>query len=95
MKTISICGVDCTTCREYGKTCNGCEAIQGKVFWAPYMELDCCPIYRCCKDEKKHDHCGKCNQLPCQLYIDTRDPSYSEEEHLESIKERVKVLKAL
>lgn len=55
----SVCGIDCNACKFKGdKKCEGCYAIQGKVFWGQ------CELYTCCKD-RDLIHCGKCNEFPC------------------------------
>ena len=91
---IEVCGADCTTCPDYQKTCDGCRKIQGKVYWAAMIGTDVCPIYKCVSD-KKLAHCGQCDQLPCNLYFDLKDPSYSDEEHKKGIQLRVVRLKEL
>lgn len=91
---LSICGVDCTECKELGVNCKGCNAIEGKVFWSAYMGLNKCPMYHCCVDDKKLHHCGKCSELPCNLYFETRDPEMTEDEHQKAISNRVNCLNA-
>lgn len=91
---LTICGIDCTECREFGASCQGCNSIEGKVFWSQYLGLDTCPMYHCCKDEKHLAHCGKCNDLPCNIYIETRDPEMDEAAHKAAIIKQVKALKA-
>jgi hypothetical protein len=91
----TICGIDCTECKEFGTNCQGCNNIKGKVFWSQYMGLDTCPMYHCCVDEKQLPHCGKCSDLPCNIYFETRDPEMSEEQHLAAIQKRVEILRAL
>jgi len=101
-KDISVCGIDCGVfCVECNKheelqnnPCKGCNAIEGKPFWIKAFNFDVCPIYACAKD-KKFNHCGECEQLPCNIYLELRDPSMSDEQHQQSINERVKVLKNL
>jgi hypothetical protein len=90
---ITVCGADCTKCPAYQDTCDGCQKIQGKVSWAALVGTDTCPIYKCVVSDKKLSHCGKCGQLPCNLYYDLKDPQLSEEEHLAGIKMRVDCLK--
>ena len=90
---LTVCGTDCTTCPDYKKKCDGCQKIQGKVYWTKLIETDTCPIYKCVVSDKKLTHCGKCGQLPCHLFYDLNDPSYSDEEHLKGIKRRVSHLK--
>ena len=104
MKDISVCGIDCAAvcdvCNKNNaefaeKPCKGCNAEKGKLFWAKYLGLDTCPIYHCCVNEKQLSHCGECDQLPCDIYFNTKDPSMSDEEHRKGIEDRVGVLKAL
>ena len=90
---LSPCGVDCTQCSSYRDTCAGCREIKGKVYWAGYVGAEVCPMYGCCINEKKMNHCGECAELPCRLYFDTRDPSVSEEEHEAGIRLRADTLK--
>jgi len=102
MKDISVCGIDCAVmCVECNKfeelqnnPCKGCNTIEGKVFWTKMFNLDVCPIYACVKD-RQLKHCGECEQLPCNIYHEMKDPNGSDEEHQQGIKERVEVLKNL
>ncbi len=57
----SRCGILCRAC-EYRETmnCAGCVHID-KPFWG-----DSCPVKSCC-ESKDLKHCGKCNDLPCDL----------------------------
>ena len=97
---ISVCGIDCSiACEECNKheefaekPCCGCNAEKGQLFWTKYLGLDTCPIYQCCVNEKHLEHCGKCESLPCQIYFNTKDPSFSDEAFEQSIRERVIVL---
>lgn len=92
---VCVCGVNCGECGEYGKTCEGCAVISGKVFWAGYMGSDICPIYDCCVGKRGLSHCGGCEELPCQIYFDTKDPRISDEEHRTGIERRVAALKKM
>ena len=99
---ISCCGINCSTCPftetvHEGMTepCKGCHAVAGKLFWTQYLGLDVCPIYQCCVNENQYHHCGQCEQLPCEIYFNTKDPSLSEDEHQKSINDRVDVLKKI
>jgi len=98
---ISCCGIDCQKCMDEicahypGQSCAGCNAAEGKIFWTQYLNLEVCPIYNCCRNEKQFSHCGECAELPCKIYFDTKDPAQSEEVHQENIKVRVVVLKNL
>jgi len=91
---ITACGCDCEDCREYKKSCDGCAEIKGRVFWAPYMGDEVCPIYGCC-DGKEFSHCGECDALPCKIHFDTRDPSVTKEEHEAGVHERAVRLRGL
>ena len=101
-KDISVCGIDCAVmCEECNKhedlknnPCKGCNALEGKVFWLKYFNMDICPIYSCVK-EKQLAHCGECAQLPCNIYFEMKDPASSDEQHQQSINDRVKILKSL
>jgi hypothetical protein len=88
---LCVCGADCEGCKELGKSCLGCNKIKGQVFWATRFNADICPIYKCV-EERGYLNCGDCPRLPCQTWIDLRDPSQSEEDHQKSIRERVKIL---
>ena len=103
-KNVSVCGIDCAaicdTCNEHNvefaeKPCKGCNEEKGKLFWTKYLGLDTCPIYNCCVNEKQLKHCGVCSELPCNIYFNTKDPSFSDEEFQQSIRNRVSVLKSL
>lgn len=55
------CGIDCETCslrEESG--CPGCTATEGKPFWGECSLAKCCIV-------KNHEHCGGCNDFPCNL----------------------------
>lgn len=57
------CGIDCDKCKfKADGTCKGCNEIRGKVFWGD------CEWYACCTD-KKHDHCGQCEEFPCARLV--------------------------
>jgi len=100
MKDVSVCGIDCAVaCVECNKIeelqknpCKGCNAEEGRIFWTKLMGLEVCPIYSCVKD-KQLKHCGECAELPCNIYFDMKDPTFSEEQHQQGIKDRVENLK--
>ena len=59
----SRCGIVCDTqtCKEaFGVDCPGCLHI-GKPIWG-----DCCPVKDCCEG-KNRNHCGECEDFPCEL----------------------------
>ena len=60
MANYSRCGIDCDACAyKAGQNCQGCQKIQGTVFWGK------CDLYHC-NEEKKQEHCGQCAQFPCE-----------------------------
>ena len=86
--TLSCCGTQCRECACYGTMCKGCNESEGKVFHAP--EGQACPIYECSVNQKKQKDCGCCKKLPCDIWRSTKDPSMSDEEFENSIRQRVK-----
>ncbi|MDS1028883.1 DUF3795 domain-containing protein [Bacillota bacterium LX-D] len=88
---INKCGLCCNECYAFQKECPGCEEVCGKPFWTEYIGGEPCPVYKCC-EEKAFQNCGKCNELPCKKWYDLKDPSLSDEEHLNSINKRVSLL---
>lgn len=89
--TLSCCGTECTKCEYYGTMCQGCNASMGKVFHA--QEGYACPIYECSIIHKKYSGCGNCKDVPCDIWRKTKDPSFSEEEFEQNIRERVNRLR--
>lgn len=87
----SVCGADCAACYCYGKMCRGCNACGGRVFHAP--EGKACPIYECVVNHKGLKDCGRCGEVPCHIWKDTRDPKYTDEEFAENVRGRVEALK--
>lgn len=88
---LSVCGTDCSACYCFGSMCTGCSECDGKVFHAP--EGNACPIYDCCVNQKGLNHCGECKEAPCEIWLKTRDPKYSDEEFAENVKARIQALK--
>lgn len=90
----SVCGCNCSACEHYmNSKCSGCAMIKGKVWWAGYISVETCPIYNCVVNEHQLKHCGECPEIPCTLWRDIKDPSYTDEQHEAGIKERVEYLK--
>ncbi len=87
---ISVCGVICKTdCCSFGKSCKGCNKLNGKVSWVEFIGKSVCPIYQCAED-KKISSCGLCEKRPCDIWlIETRNPSVSEEVFMEDIRSRL------
>lgn len=91
---LSVCGCDCSACEHFKNSkCSGCSKIEGKVWWTSYISVDICPIYNCVINENKLENCGLCSEIPCKLWRDLKDPSYTDEQHETSINERVENLR--
>lgn len=59
--TESRCGILCSECVYHEQMgCAGCVHIK-KPFWG-----DICPV-KSCGEEKTYEHCGQCEQFPCEL----------------------------
>lgn len=91
MSDLSCCGTKCNECYCYGKMCNGCNASEGKVFHAP--EAKACPIYECAILERHLKNCAECKEVPCGIWMETRDPKFTDEEFEQSVAMRVQALK--
>ncbi len=89
---MSVCGTDCSVCACYGELCPGCHACSGKVFHAP--EGSACAIYDCVVNTKGLKDCGACSALPCPIWMQTRDPSFSDAEFEKNIRTRIQTLKS-
>ena len=89
---LSPCGANCESC-DYLKDCNGCHAIKGKPFYIKDFGFEVCPMYDCSVNKKGYKSCSECSELPCQIFYDWKDPSMTDEAHINSINERVKNLR--
>jgi hypothetical protein len=65
MPTIeSYCGILCSKCAWKDKVkCPGCIACKGVPFHGN------CRVAMCCL-AKKLEHCGQCDQFPCEVLIE-------------------------
>ena len=90
---VAPCGVDCGGCPEKEGCGGSCRASEGKPFYIKDFGFEVCPLYDCAINKKGYTTCGECAELPCQLFYDWKDPSMSEEAHLQSIKDRTEALK--
>lgn len=88
---ITCCGADCKACSCYGKNCQGCNELSGKVFHAP--EGKTCPIYRCAVYRQHRTSCAGCLELPCEIWNTTKDPSLSQEAFEADLQKRMGRLK--
>lgn len=91
MNELSCCGAKCKECACYGNICKGCNELKGKVFHVPDGKV--CPIYDCAINKNKFKNCGKCKNIPCSIWKDTRDPSFTDEQFEASINNRMNSLK--
>jgi hypothetical protein len=82
------CGLLCQSCPFYGKNCPGCGHVEGKPFWTKEYHIPVCPIYNCSVNQKKLEHCGECDELPCEIFLELKDPNVSDEEFQKSLNER-------
>ena len=87
-----VCGLYCGGCEFLGKQCQGCGSVKGKPFWTAQVPAGICPIYDCCMNQKKLEHCGLCDELPCKIFLELRDPNLSDEAFEESLNHRQKSL---
>lgn len=93
MSDLSCCGTKCNECFCYGNMCNGCNACEGKVFHAP--EGKACPIYECVINEKHFKNCAECKEVPCSIWMATKDPKFTDDEFKKNVALRVQALKEL
>ncbi|MFN8211027.1 MAG: DUF3795 domain-containing protein [Bacteroidales bacterium] len=92
---LSACGLKCDECEHYNKSCTGCINVKGSTFWAKEMMPNkVCPMYDCAVNKKGYRNCDECSELPCQLFMNMKDPSSTEEQHLASIGQRVRLLRS-
>ena len=76
----AVCGLYCGDCEYAGDKCGGCTNIEGKPFWVSQFGLATCPIYNCSVNKHEIEHCGLCDEFPCEMFKTLRDPSQSDEE---------------
>ena len=91
---LSVCGTHCIKCEHFlSSKCSGCTELKGKIWWIDQISAEVCPIYDCVINKKKYENCGMCSELPCAIWKDLKDPSNSDDEHIESINSRVSNLR--
>lgn len=90
-KKMSCCGMICSECEYYPAECQGCREIKGKVYWLEYTGESCCDIYECCNNQRKYEHCGQCEELPCRRY-ERDDPTKTPEENAADFSMQIKNL---
>jgi len=79
-KIETVCGYSCSDCDHLGNECPGCETTKGAPFWTKFANVDCCPVYDCCVNERKLPHCGECPELMCERFSRFRDPDMNAEQ---------------
>ena len=84
-KLAQVCGLYCGACDCFKNNCQGCREENGMPFWTRSKP---CPIFNCCINIRKLEHCGLCDDLPCRIFNDLRDPSLSDEVFNQSLKKR-------
>jgi hypothetical protein len=84
----AACGLYCGDCEFLEKQCSGCTRLGGKPFWTEQYGVEVCPIYVCCVDQKELEHCGLCNEFPCETFTSLRDPSMTDAQFERSLEER-------
>lgn len=90
---LACCGCICDGCKEFKKSCDGCNTVKGKPVWTTYAGLDKCPLYLCCVETKGLKNCGQCEKLPCEIFYQCIDPAMTKEQHEKTVQERVENLK--
>jgi len=88
-----VCGLYCAECQFLGKECQGCGYVEGKPFWTSELPSGICPLHDCCRNNKDLEHCGRCKEMPCNIFLELRDPNLNDEEFQASIKDRERELK--
>jgi hypothetical protein len=91
-KLAAPCGLFCGDCEILGEKCDGCNDVKGKPFWTVQFKMDVCPLYDCCVNEKRLEHCGLCPDLPCKTFVSLRDPSQSDDEAAKALQQKQKDL---
>jgi hypothetical protein len=88
-----VCGIYCGSCNFLGDRCKGCGYVNGKPFWTEKIPSGVCPLHDCCHNKKHLEHCGLCEEFPCEIFLQLRDPGMSDNEFEKSLKERKRSLK--
>lgn len=93
-KNISPCGTICSDCIDYPQNCSGCLALQGKVHWVNFVNLEICPLYDCPVNQHNYKTCAECANIPCQKWKDLKDPDITDEIFNEEITKRLENLQS-
>ena len=93
-KIQTVCGYSCSGCDHHNNECPGCGATKGKPFWTAYANVDCCPVYDCCVNDRHLPHCGKCPDLVCERFTRFKDPDMTEAEAAACVAEMERELRS-
>ena len=78
-KFVAPCGTYCGTCaflnREEKPSCLGCGNQNGELFWGK------CRLHACATG--RVEHCGICEDFPCDLFVDHFDPAHGQKSAFE------------
>ena len=88
IKLAAPCGIYCGDCHFLGDKCSGCTDVQGKPFYLEQFGMEVCQMYDCSVNRKGQEHCGYCDELPCETFLSTRDPAFTDEEFEAQLKQR-------
>jgi hypothetical protein len=71
---VAPCGTYCGTCtflnRKEKPSCSGCGNQKGHLFWGE------CKLYACATG--RVEHCGICEEFPCDLFVNQFDPAHGQ-----------------
>jgi hypothetical protein len=84
----AACGLYCGDCEHIGDKCDGCSQVAGKPFWTTQFGVEVCPLYDCSVNQKRLEHCGLCEDFPCETFNSLRDPTLSDEEAEKALQKR-------
>ncbi|NLF09639.1 MAG: DUF3795 domain-containing protein [Pirellulaceae bacterium] len=88
LKLAPVCGLHCGSCEYHGEKCPGCGHLDGRPFWTEHLPTGVCPMHDCCRNVKQLEHCGLCEEFPCEIVFKFRDPSWSDEAFNQSLEQR-------
>ena len=57
------------------------------------MKIEVCPLHDCCRNQKQLEHCGLCEDFPCETFNALRDPNMSDDEFEKSLSLRKQALR--
>ncbi len=89
----TVCGLCCGDCAYLKDGCQGCNAEKGAPFWTQFAGVTVCPVYDCCVNERRLEHCGLCDSMPCGRFTQIKEPNVTEAQEQECLRARVAELK--